>query len=197
MYNLYESAYMLNQGDEFTYIEITHYYRYIFLKMISDAIENIHFLKRDKDDILQEAYMTLYDCINRYREDGEASLKTFIHFCVQRRIKCYIRKMFSGKYRVLNNAVSIDDYVCEETSLSYFLSDNTHNFDPAYQYRYEEAKNKFLKYYYTLSESDQKLLHLAICRTSYQDAAKILNISKKQYDNRLQKMKRYIKELVL
>lgn len=61
----------------------------------------------DFDDFKQEGLIALYEAINNFKKDKEASFRTFIEICIDRKLTSYIRKQTTEKVNLLSNATPL------------------------------------------------------------------------------------------
>ena len=61
----------------------------------------------DKEDVVQEGMIGIFKAIREYREDKNASFKTFAQLCINRQIISAIRKANMGKHKILNESLSV------------------------------------------------------------------------------------------
>ena len=199
MFNAYELVYMIHQQDDYASMQFFSSYRLLVNKLVSDTINSYPYISFFKEDIQQESYVTLMETVFNYRDDQNANFKTFIYVCVTRKIKSMIRHYLCQKNVSNLNAVSLDDTVCESGGVyAIELTENQNKLnEPKYTFEFNEAIHRFNAAYDRLSEKDKLILNLTINRVSYDKASKLLECSKKKYDNMVQKVKRNIKEAIL
>ena len=199
VFNAYELVYMIHQQDDYASMQFFNSYRLLVNKLVSDTINSYPYISFFKEDIQQESYVTLMETVFNYRDDQNANFKTFIYVCVTRKIKSMIRHYLCQKNVSNLNAVSLDDTVCESGGVyAIELTENQNKLnEPKYTFEFNEAIHRFNAAYDRLSEKDKLILNLTINRVSYDKASKLLECSKKKYDNMVQKVKRNIKEAIL
>ncbi len=66
----------------------------------------------DRDDLLQEGMIGLYEAIRDYRPDRRASFKSFANLCVRRQMITAIKQATRKKHALLNSCVSLDEPAC-------------------------------------------------------------------------------------
>lgn len=189
---------MIHQNDEYATNELFNQYRLLINKLVNDTVSSYPGLSFYREDIQQESYITLMDIPNTYREDKDASIKTFLYVCVLRKIKSMLRYYLSQKNIANIYAISLDDYINEESNIyGNELNENKDKLsEPEYRFNYNIAVSKFNKAYRNMSDKDKLVLDLSLKSISYEDASKILNCSIKKYDNLVQKVRRNIKNAV-
>ena len=198
MHNAFELVYMIQQKDEYASNELFNQYRLLVNKLVSDTIHSYPTLSFYKEDIQQESYVTLMDTVNTYRDDQNASFKTFLYVCVLRKIKSMLRHYLCQKNIANVYTVSLDDYINEESNIyTIELNKNPDRLsEPEYRFNYNEAVTRVNDVYRNMNDKDKLILDMSLKSVSYEDASKLLNCSKKKYDNLVQKVRRNIKNAV-
>lgn len=198
MDNVYELIYMIKQKDDYAYTVLIEQFRYLFMKIISNFTARFPFLKMYKEDFLQEAFISLFESIEYYRDDQNAHIKTFILTCISRKIKTLIKQLFNQKNYIMCNAVSLDDFVSEDGDLycNDLIESNDIMSNPVFNYEYNYVTEKFISYYDDLSTDDKIALNLMINKVGYEKAAQYLNCSAKGYDNKIQRIRRNLKKAI-
>ena len=112
---------------------------------------------RDYNDLIQEANVGFTDALNSYDEKKEASLKTFISLCIERKLINAIRKIQTNKSQREKSNLSLDyDYDKQGLPLIDVLGDE--NSDPLIKFsEIENEKNLRKSIYDQLSLS---LIHI-------------------------------------
>ncbi len=67
----------------------------------------------DKEDVVQEGMIGIFKAIREYRDDKNASFKTFAELCINRQIISAIRKANLGKHKILNESLSLNQETSE------------------------------------------------------------------------------------
>ncbi len=111
MHNEFELVYMIHQNDEYASEELFNKYRLLVNKLVNDTISSYPSLSFYREDIQQESYITLMELVNTYRDDQNASFKTFLYVCVLRKIKAMLRHYLSQKNLANIYAISLDDFI--------------------------------------------------------------------------------------
>lgn len=109
--NDYELVFLAKEGNEDAINLLYQKYKPIIVSKSKDAILKASHHGIEISDIMQEGYIALDDAINNFSETDNTSFYTFALVCIERKIINYLRKTTGGKYRILNEAVAIDEYV--------------------------------------------------------------------------------------
>ena len=110
-YNDYELISLAREGNETAIDLIYQKYRPIIITKSKDAIVSASYHGIEISDIMQEGFIGLEEAINGFSEQDNTSFYTFAILCINRQIINYLRKNNTSKDRILNEAVTIDEYV--------------------------------------------------------------------------------------
>lgn len=165
---------------------------YIVRKYIKTATK----LGLDYNDLMQEANVAFTDAINNYDQEKEASLKTFISLCVERKLINVIEKSKTQKSKILLESLSLDyDYNNEGLPLKDVIGDISS--DPLIKYSEKESINALKDMIKNnLSELEIEVFSYMINGLNYTEIARILDKSPKQIDNTMQRVRGKVKNLL-
>lgn len=172
---------------------------YMKYKFIMDLLvkKYSNFLKRlniDYQEIYSECNVGFSDGLVSYRDDKDTTLATFITLCVERRIRAVIKKYNRDKYKVLQDAFSLDFNYEDGGTLIDLLSIDG---DPLKEMTdKEEFRELILKIKKILTKNEWDVFVLMVSNLSYQEIAKIQNKKPKQVDNAMQRIKIKIKRIL-
>lgn len=151
----------------------------------------------DADDLVQEGMLGLYKAVRDYREDRQASFRSFAELCITRQIITAIKTATRQKHQPLNGYLSFshspgdtgDDGDC---SLADVLPGSSVH-DPVNQVisseELESLKNCLTR---LLSGLESRVLRLYLQGLSYEKIAGNLGCDCKTVDNALQRIKRKV-----
>jgi len=171
---------------------ILRYHQFVRLKASS------YFLAGgDSEDLIQEGMVGLYKAVRDYRDDRQASFRSFAELCITRQIITAIKTATRQKHVPLNGYLSFshtptdagDDGDC---SLADVLPGSSVN-DPVNQVISAEEVES-LKHCLTrlLSTLESRVLRLYLQGLSYEKIARQLDCDCKTVDNALQRIKRKV-----
>jgi RNA polymerase sporulation-specific sigma factor len=151
----------------------------------------------DSEDLIQEGMLGLYKAVRDYREDRQASFRSFAELCITRQIITAIKTATRQKHVPLNGYLSFsqspgdvsDDSDC---SLADVLpGPSTH--DPVNQViSSEEVESLTSCLTRLLSDLEGRVLRLYLAGLSYERIANQLGCDCKTVDNALQRIKRKV-----
>ena len=110
---------------------------------------------------------------------------------VKRRIWNVVRDILVEYQHKGFDSISLDD---QEVNYYEILEQNNRLAEPEYYMQYQNAANRLQEEIGLLDEEERDILSCWMASESYQEASKRLGLSKKQYDGRLQRVKRKIKQ---
>lgn len=130
-------------------------------------------------DVIQEAMIGFEEAINGYNQDDKALFYTFALVCVDRQLKTLVLKHNRDKYKILNEAITLDSD--DENSLYNLLSDDI---TPETEFfSKEEANNIYLKLKDSLTEFEELVFDLKVQGCSYDEISDVLAIDSKDIYN--------------
>ncbi len=143
----------------------------------------------DYNDLIQEANVGFADALNSYDEKKDASLKTFISLCINRKLINAIRKVQTNKNQMELTNLSLDyDYNKEGLPLIDVIGDV--NADPLLKFSEKENEKSLIsKIEKELSTSEYEVFKLLLKGLNYKEISKILEKSEKQIDNTIQRIR--------
>lgn len=140
--------------------------------------------KIDYQDFVQIGMMNFVIVVDSYRDDRQASMRTFIKQSISRRVISYARSLESENY-YLHQSISLDEEVGEE-GMCYeeLIEDPKQNHHPAIEMKIKEMQVEYAV------ELEERLSHVEYLVMKYTQAgysqkeiAKILDISIKSVYN--------------
>ena len=147
----------------------------------------------DSEDLIQEGMLGLLSAIREYNADKGASFKTYAEICVRNRIQSAIRSAARKKHAPLNDGVSLDDILSDE---SQSLGSQYFQRSPEEQVLARETEKEFISAYSRcLSKLEAQVLNLYLDGLSYQEMAAELNRDTKAVDNAVQRIRRKLASL--
>lgn len=156
----------------------------------------IKMLQIDEEEIRCEAMYGFSDGINCFDPKKDASLKTFLSLCIERRVTKYLSKFTTSKHKLLYDSLSLDYKYDNETSLIDSISDDKKS-DPLNNLTeietFEEVINMARD---VLSMGEYEVFKYMLEGDNYQVIAKKLDKTPKQIDNTIQRIKSKLKDIL-
>ncbi len=192
-----ELIYMMCQMSECSFKKLMSFYNRLLWKRSHEAMNSQSFDGVSVDDFYQEGAHGFYQSLYGFRIDRLVGLAFYISMCVGSGIKTTLRKCRTQSYRLINSKNSLDIFVSEDENISLLdtLSDSRFSVDPANMAWISEVKKVCEVYLMSLSDLENDVYQLHEAGFSYKEIADIHNISSKDVDNTLQKIRRKVKVL--
>lgn len=148
----------------------------------------------DSNDVFQEGMIGLYLAIKNYNPDKDASFKTFAQMCIDRQLISALKAANRQKYTILNNAISINSELDDDTSNSNEMINivkNSSAEDPLDILLDAEYYRKIKENIYNkLSSLEKDVLNEYLEGKSYAEIAQKLDCKTKSVDTALSRIKR-------
>lgn len=144
----------------------------------------------DSEDLIQEGMMGLLSAVREYDPTMCASFKTYAEICIKRRILSAVRNATRLKHTFINDGVSLEEILSDESQTLTAYSVETFSRTPEEQVLARESKNDFLDTYSRfLSRLEIQVLDLYLDGLSYSEIAEICGKSQKSVDNAVQRIR--------
>ena len=148
----------------------------------------------DSNDVFQEGMIGLYLAIKNYSPDKETTFKTFAKMCIDRQLISALKSANRQKYNILNNAISINSELDDDTSNSnemITVVKNSNAEDPLDIILDAEYYKKVKEDIYSqLSNKEKNVLDEYLEGKSYAEIAQKLECNTKSVDTALSRIKK-------
>ncbi len=149
----------------------------------------------DKEDVIQEGMIGIFKAIREYRDDRNATFRTFAEICINRQIISAIRNANLKKHQILNESVSLsidNDPEGKMKSLEERLPSKQDD-DPETLMLMKEVGEYLKKDKDEIfSTLEKNVWDKMLQGKNYQEIAKDLKKSPKSVDNTMQRIKKKI-----
>ena len=147
----------------------------------------------DSEDLIQEGMIGLLSAIREYDAEKGATFKTYAETCINNRIKSAVRSAQRMKNTPLNDGVSLEDVLSDE---SQSLGANYYERSPEEQVLARETEKEFISAYSRcLSKLEAEILCLYLDGLSYEEMASVSGRDVKAVDNAVQRIRRKLAKL--
>ena len=175
---------ILRQGDQ----NVMDYLIEKYKTMVRQKARVLYLVGGDQDDLIQEGMIGLFKAIQDYREEKEASFRTFAQLCVERQLYRAIQSSNRRKHQPLNSYLSMDGEEWEaETKKRFQQSPESLFIAREHAQQVEDAISK------ELSEMENEVLILYLRGNNYLEIAEQLDKTPKTIDNAIQRIRRKVK----
>ena len=145
----------------------------------------------DGEDLIQEGMLGLLSAIREFDLSMNTSFKTYAEICVKRRIYSAIKSASRKKHEPLNDMVSFDDVLSDESSSSAVSYGDAYRRIPEEQVLAREGADEIIQTYSRcLSKFEVEILHLYLSGLSYSEIAEVCGKTEKSVDNAVQRIRR-------
>jgi RNA polymerase sporulation-specific sigma factor len=147
----------------------------------------------DSEDLIQEGMLGLLSAIREYDSSRGVRFKTYAEVCINNRIQSAIRSALRKKHAPLNEGVSLDEVLSDE---SQSLGTQYFQRSPEEQVLARESEREFISAYSRcLSKLETQILGLYLDGLSYQEMAVATGRNVKAVDNAVQRIRKKLEHL--
>lgn len=175
---------ILRQGDQ----NVMDYLIEKYKTMVRQKARVLYLAGGDQDDLIQEGMIGLFKAVQDYREDKDASFRTFAQLCVERQLYRAIQSSNRRKHQPLNGYVSMYGEEWEAETKNMFQQSPESLFIA--QENAQLVENTIRK---ELSEMENQVLILYLRGNNYLEIAEQLDKAPKTIDNAIQRIRRKVK----
>lgn len=195
--NDFELLYYCLQNDEWALRTLVRKYTPYSRKIVKESLNGYKVLEMFKDDFVLEALLAITDAIHCYRDQKECKFGTFFYQCALRRVKTLLRHHLRESNQINLYSISLDVFPTEDDNVFRYKGKALEDWrSPNYCLDYKEASLRVQETIQRLSDTDKRVLDLYLLDYTYAEASQIIGKSVKNYDNRVQKIKKLIKKKV-
>ena len=190
--NDYELLYMIKEENEDAKELFYAKYKPLVEMKAQKYYEYVKNKGYELNDLVQEGMMGLTNAINDYEENKDIKFITFANICVERQLCNFLRDVNRHKHQVLNTSVSIDaENKGGITLLDILNDDNNPSPEDAFMLL-EEQKELKDEIKEVLTDKEKEVFELRYEGFTYQEIARLLNMSKKAVDGTISRIKQKI-----
>lgn len=187
--NDYELLYMIRTGDDMAFEMLLEKYEHYIQFLLEKQTEGTWLTS--KEDLKQECYILLVSLAESFREDLGCSFLTYLVSCVRKRISNYQRVEMKNRYGF--KTISLDSCISEDVGALIDVIDPKKAFyQPEYECRYTELIEKMKALLLSLPEKEKIVWDLMNRKLSYEEAAQVMGVTRKQFDNLRLRLKKKI-----
>ena len=187
---------LVHEGDALAQDYLLNKYK-TFVKTKSRAY---FLIGADKEDITQEGMIGLYKAIRDYRDNKNASFKSFAELCINRQLITAIKAAGRQKHMPLNSSVSLNKAVYEEEGEGTYINmieSAEAVTSPEMIFIGIENRNFIVENIMAaLSSFEKRVLNLYLQGKTYSEIALIMGKAEKSIDNALQRVKKKTEKLM-
>lgn len=144
----------------------------------------------DSEDLIQEGMMGLLSAVREYNPSVGTPFRSYAEVCVKRRLQSAVKSASRLKHAFLNDGVSLDEILSEESQNLTAYSVETFSRSPEEQVLARESKNDFISAYSQyLSRFEILVLGYYLDGFSYSEIADKCGKPQKSVDNAVQRIR--------
>ncbi|MBR4575023.1 MAG: RNA polymerase sporulation sigma factor SigH [Lachnospiraceae bacterium] len=172
-----------------------------YKELVRKKAGSMFILGADREDLIQEGMIGLYNAVRDYDAGRDASFYTFADLCVSRQMYKAVEAGKRKKHAPLNSYVSIYDEEKDSDSsdgpalLEKLLSETGKSPEDMVIDR-EQTEILEQKINESLSDFERKVLNLRLTGLEYTDIARILGRDAKSTDNALSRIKTKVRKIL-
>lgn len=196
-YNIYELIYMYHTGCTYAGNLLKERMDGYLKTWTSEKV-----LSRPKgskifyEDLYLEGLLALYEAIDSYREDKAAGFITYCKKLVDARQINFIQRTIYKKQDTVKNIYSLEELSCKEDE-EYVFEPETRDVlsCPEYKLAFHECLEALEQTIKEFSVAEKEVLYSWSEGMSYEEGSKRLNMTKKRYEGKLQKVKKTVRQV--
>jgi len=178
---------MANSGDKVAEDQLALRYT----RLVKICSRPFFLVGGDGEDLIQEGMLGLLSAIREFDLSMNTSFKTYAEICVKRRIYSAIRSASRKKHDPLNDMVSFDDVLSNESSSGAVTYGVSYRRTPEEQVLAREGVGEIIQTYSRcLSKFEVEILNLYLRGLSYSEIAELCGKTDKSVDNAVQRIRR-------
>lgn len=193
--NDYELVSYVMNNEEVTDILFEKYRPLIYSIAKKSYNENIN-LGIDINDLISEGMVGFSIALNTYNEHKDTLFFTYAKKCIESKMISMIVAANRQKHRILNSSISVNAIEEEfNLDLDKIIGDKSSNPENIVIDN-ENVEEFIVNLKKELTDFEQQVFDLKKSGFSYKEIAQVLNISPKQVDNAIQRIKNKIKKIL-
>ena len=165
--------------------------------LVNYIVNTFTIISSDRDDLIQEGMIGLFDAIGKYDPSRGASFKTYASIEIRGNVFNAIRTRNNQKNLPLSNYLSLDitGGITSPELGSYFILPST-DMTPEENALFDEIKDRLLECINNeLTEKERHCLTLKISGASVKEISDIMNLSEKAVETALSRARKKLKSI--
>ena len=183
----------IQENNEEALEKLIERYKVVINGVLSKYKREASTIGLDVKDLYQEGLIGLITAIKRYDELKDASFRTFANLVIERQIIDLIKTNKRMKHMALNNSISLDSLLDEESDESLYDKIEADNYTPITKLISDEDK-VLLKN--NLTDFELKVYELKYEGKSNKEIALILDKNVRSIENTIQRIKVKFKDII-
>lgn len=193
-----ESIILAKAGDEKAFEELIHLMNPAILSISKSYMKLI---KEDLWDIVQYSKIAILKAVNTFEPSKNKNARLFLDACIKKYLATKAKRYSRQKRNIINHSVSIDEPVfSDKTGKEFKIQDRIASKLPTVEQTViSKEKIKELKVFQrSLSARNSLIFELYFIREYSQlEVSQMMNLTRKQTDNAIYKLRKKIKQYIL
>lgn len=191
-YNDYELVSLAQENNEEAINILHEKYKNIIYNKSKKIFRCLNKKGLELNDVIQEATIGFEEAIMGYNQDDNALFFTFANVCIDRQLKTLIIKQGRDKYKILNEALTLD--YDEDGSFHNLISDEI---TPETEFfNREETNELYNKIIENLTELETCVFELKVQGFNYKEISNILDMDNKDIYNTVSRIRIKINKIL-
>ncbi|MEE3343014.1 MAG: sigma-70 family RNA polymerase sigma factor [Bacilli bacterium] len=185
---------LAHEKDEDAINMLYEKYKPLINKKCSNYFKYVKDKGIEYSDLNQECLIGFEESIRNYNPNNDTLFYTFTNLCMDRQIISLIKKVNRDKNKLLNEAISIESCMENDSSLLDRIEDNSYNpeIDVLGEAEYKDLYERIIK---VLTSFEECVFNLKIQGFNYDEISNILDKDTKSIYNAMGRIKDKIKSL--
>lgn len=160
-------------------------------RMVNTISASYYLQGAEREDIVQEGMVGLWEAIHDYSRSKECSFRSFARMCVTRQIITAVRAYSCQKHNLLNSSISLQDYNRQDDEYGQIINMQDLSVPPLDEQMIAGEQMHQLRHYISTSCSnlERTVLNLFLEGKSYLEISELCNKSTKSIDGALQRVR--------
>ncbi len=195
-YNIYELIYLYHCGSAYVLDLIREEMKDQLFYWTDEKVDmNRGIYQMYYDDLYQEAILGLYEAVNSYRDDKDASFTTYSRMVVDRRLINFMLRNIKGKDKT--KEFSIDEELMYDKSYIINIPTRDSLSVPEYKLAFHECIESVEKTVQEFNVAERQVMNEWLQEKTYIQGSRHLNMRIKTYEGKLQKVKKALRNTCL
>ncbi len=184
-----ELLFLISENNEQAFEMLIEKYDHVVQNIVNKYKAKASSIGLDIKDLKQEGLIGLTTAVKTFRDAKEASFKTYANILIERQILDLIKSHDRLKYRLLNNAISLDTFSVEEQQ-SLYEKVERNDVTPEIKLIDLESRKEIVK---LLTPFELKVYELKLDGKSNKEISSILDKNSRSIENTIQRIKTKLK----
>ena len=197
MFNQYELLYMYRCGDEFAFEMILRQMMPVIRNAVREALRKNILLQIYSEDMYEEGVFSLVTAVDTYREDRDASFRTYASVLIHNGISGVCKYQCRKKRASGSTMISLDSAVTEHSETADLVASKDKLSDPVFVLHMHEAGRRYEEAVASLTRREKEVLESWTSERDNRSSMDALGITRKAYETRKYRVRKKVIQKVL